>query len=59
MMKNLMSKIKDLDELNLSDNNLDSKAASDIANMLVENHERSHTIKKLDISNNNIGADGL
>ena len=59
MMKNLMSKIKDLDELNLSDNNLDSKAASDIANMLVENHEGGHTIKKLDISNNNIGADGL
>ena len=55
----MMTKIKDLDELNLSDNNLDSKAASDIANMLVENHEKNHTIKKLDISSNNIGADGL
>ena len=59
MMKNLMPKIKELDELNLSDNNLDSKAASDIANMLVENFDREHTIKKLDISSNNIGADGL
>ena len=39
MMTNLMPKIKNLDELNLSYNNLDSKAASDIANMLVENHE--------------------
>ena len=42
LIQNIMGKVKVLHELNLSDNNLDHRAALDIANMLVENHDRGY-----------------
>ena len=59
MLANTMGKLKVLHELNLSGNNLDKNSALDIANMLVENHDKGYKIEKLDISNNKLGTDGL
>ena len=59
MIANMMGKIKVLHELNLSGNNLDKNSALDIANMLVENHNKGYKIEKLDISNNKLGTEGL
>ena len=59
MLSNMMGKIKVLNELNLSGNNLDKNAALEIANMLVENHDKGYKIERLDMSNNKLGTEGL
>ena len=55
----MMADYNFLEVLNLSKNNLGPKGAQDVADMIIDNVERGHTIKKVDISENNIGAEGL
>ena len=55
----MMTGFQFLEELNLSNNNLGPKSAQDVADMIFDYASRGHIIKKVDISDNNIGAQGL